>query len=306
MGYESVSHVCFRGLFHEVAEKGIKYVTDLNGALKWVFIEESDAIYEAGSLFRRTIGGRWLIYDGSLYSESFDLTGRHYIPIPMDYQGVHVLKGERGLLQKALMRWDRWLDNGNGKLGGQDGEARQFFYSTKGLRNRDIRLRGILKATVPVVPPEAIFWDYDVIPIVLADGCVSNCTFCCVKTGGEFQERSFHQIQESIRGLKRWLGDDLKNFSSLFLGQNDALYADTRLLQDVAIYAHEEFCMDRAYVRPRGLFMFGSPLSLTKKKITDFNMIEKIPFEKIHINVGIESLDAHTLQALGRPFDLKL
>ena len=86
-------------------------------------------------------------------------------------------------------------------------------------------LHRIIGATLPVLPPETIDVDYEVIPLILTEGCAYNCRFCLFKTTGGFRVRSPRNIAAQIRSLKDFYGADLINYNSLMLGQNDALAA---------------------------------------------------------------------------------
>ncbi|MEF3168947.1 MAG: radical SAM protein [Deltaproteobacteria bacterium] len=297
MDYEPVSYISFSGYYHEVFHRPITFITDLNGALKWVYIEESDFIVEAGILFKRTQGGKWIFYDSSLYSECFDLTGIHYLPVSMDfsYGGIQSER-DKNRLKQALSLWDKLLASHYAQ------NPHVFFFDNRGLLRRDLQLRRILKGTIPVIPPEAVFVDYDVIPVLLSHGCLSNCSFCCVKTGGEPTFRPISEVKMQIRAIKEWIGQDGKNYSTVFFGQNDALSVDTNLLEEAAYSVFKAFSLKNAYIRPTRLMMFGSPISLLEKKLTDFSRLDSLPFDKVHINVGIESLDDKTLNVIGRPF----
>ncbi|MCG8684797.1 MAG: radical SAM protein, partial [Desulfobacterales bacterium] len=57
------------------------------------------------------------------------------------------------------------------------------------LYRRSESLAGILGGRISVLPPDARYVDYDVIPLVIADGCRYRYRFCCVKSGGSFTPR---------------------------------------------------------------------------------------------------------------------
>ena len=297
--HKSVSHIVFRGLFHEVNAGKYRYVISLNNDLKWIFKAGGGTIFEEGTLFRRTPGGRWILYDSSLYSEAFSLLGRHYMPVPLDFpQFLHPVE-ERKVLDEALKVWDELLEDQ-----GEPGE--NGFRKTPSLLSRSRELRGILKSTVPVVPPEAVFFDYDLIPLVVQEGCHANCKFCTVKSGASPRVRSLKEIEVMLSGLKAWFGRDLVNYPVLFLGQHDALSCDISLLEEAAHMAYEALSLKDNCFSTSRLIMFASPLSVSQKTTGEFKRLERLPFDAIHINVGIESLDGATLSLIGRPFDLGL
>jgi len=296
--FDSYSHVVFRGIYHECVEDGIRYILDLAGRLKWIFIESASNIFEAGHLFRQTIGGKWLYYDGSLYSEAYSLCGRHYVPVALDLGQLAEYGHEKALLNEALRHWDNWTKSSSPTVNGTS------VLETRGVSRMAFELRNILKATIPVIPPETIFVDYEVWPVIVSEGCKANCKFCCVKTGSEFRQRSYTEVRQSIRETKSWFGPEAVNFSSIFLGQNDALSVHIDLLAHTAATAFGAFGKEGCFFKEKRLFLFGSPISILEKSLSEFRQLDGLPFDRIHINVGIESLDEETLEIIGRPFKL--
>ena len=45
------------------------------------------------------------------------------------------------------------------------------------------QLHRLIGGQVTVLPPDTRHVDYEVIPIIVADGCLYHCGFCRVKTG---------------------------------------------------------------------------------------------------------------------------
>ncbi len=297
--YDPVSHIVFRGIYHEIRCGDLRFLTDLSGDIKWIFREGGGSIYEEGTLFRRTLGGRWIYYDSSLYGEAFDLAGRHYLPLSIDMPPISGLDRERQLLDAGLEAWNGLIQKGCL-------EACYRFRDTKGLMRRSIGLRHTIMGSVPVVPPEALFFDYDLIPVIVKEGCLANCGFCAIKGGADPKGRTLAEIRGTILGLRDWIGCDRVNYPLVFLGQNDALSCETGVLEEAANMAYEVLSIEDNYFSTSGLLLFGSPQSILEKGIQDFLRLDALPFTRIYINVGIESLHGPTISALGRPFDVML
>jgi hypothetical protein len=73
------------------------------------------------------------------------------------------------------------------------------------LHKRANQLFSIISGRVSVLPPDTRHVDYEVIPLMLADGCLYNCKFCCVKTGLQFQTRSRDDILKQSETVKDFL-----------------------------------------------------------------------------------------------------
>jgi hypothetical protein len=142
--------------------------------------------------------------------------------------------------------------------------------------------------------------EYDVIPVVIADGCLYNCRFCRVKSGLPFQLRSEADMEEQIRSLREFYGRDLQNFNSIFLGQHDALFAGREPIEFAARKAYEGLSVARSRMKEPRLFLFGSVDSMLRAEEALFPMLNRLPFFT-YINLGLESADAETFAALGKP-----
>jgi radical SAM superfamily enzyme YgiQ (UPF0313 family) len=157
---------------------------------------------------------------------------------------------------------------------------------------------------VTVLPPDTRHVDYEVIPIIVADGCHYNCGFCRVKTGQDFAPRVQKDILKQIKNLKRFYGKDLYNYNAIFLGQHDALSAGRELLEFVAQKAYETFEFERSYLRGAYLFLFGSVDSVIHSEERLFESLNRLPFST-YINVGLESNDPMTLERLKKPVSVE-
>jgi radical SAM superfamily enzyme YgiQ (UPF0313 family) len=147
--------------------------------------------------------------------------------------------------------------------------------------------------------------DYEVIPVIVADGCLYNCGFCQVKSGRRFATRSKQNIIDQIKLLKQFFGRDLPNYNSVFLGEHDALRVGPELLEFTAEKAYETFEFERSYMKGAFLFLFGSADSLLSSTATLFDSLNRSPYTT-YINVGLESADPATLETLKKPVSAEI
>jgi len=168
------------------------------------------------------------------------------------------------------------------------------------LEQKSRRLHAIIGGKITVLPPDTRHVDYEVIHLIVADGCLCNCGFCRVKTGRYFSTRSRRDIVRQIISLKEFYGRDLGNYCSVFLGQHDALNAGIELIEFAAGRAYDIFEFERSYLKGCRLFLFGSVDSLLRAPDTLFDSLNGLPYYT-YINIGLESVDPATMEALEKP-----
>jgi radical SAM superfamily enzyme YgiQ (UPF0313 family) len=169
------------------------------------------------------------------------------------------------------------------------------------LYRRSMQLNSIIGERLSVLPPDARHVDYEVIPLMIADGCLYQCEFCCVKSARHFRARSSDEIKNQIGQLQTFYGRNLENYHALFLGNHDALAAGEELILTAALAAIEAFGFADSAVTPR-LYLFGSVDSLLRAGNGLFEKLNQLPFYT-YINVGFESVDAATLAYIHKPLD---
>jgi hypothetical protein len=171
------------------------------------------------------------------------------------------------------------------------------------LHRKSEKLHEIIGSPVSVLPPDARHVDYEVIPLIIADGCLYHCGFCCIKTGQRYRARSERDILLQIRQLKTLYGANLANFNALFLGNHDALAAGEKLICLAAEEACKSFGFAEAHVKNPALFLFGSVDSLLDAGNSLFESLNRTPFRS-YINIGLESADPATLSAINKPLTI--
>jgi hypothetical protein len=260
-------------------------------------------------VLKRTDSNDLIYYGVHGYDSSYDLIKNYYVPFNGIYESdlfeENPLEGPS--VRQALLGFDQLaVEAGRLAAGSVCGRPREFLQRVA-VRNREAlaeeagTLHRIMGAVLPVLPPETIDVDYEVIPLILTEGCAYNCRFCLFKTTGGFRVRSPQNIAAQIFSLKDFYGADLINYNSLMLGQNDALAAGEELLAGAAEMAYDLLNLSASYHRGRpNLFMFGSVDSFLEADHSLLDRLERLPYHT-SINVGLESFDQETLDRLGKP-----
>ncbi len=305
--YAKVSYPLRYGCFSEIVSPEIACQFNLNGELKFLQGRGRDWPHPAEWL-KRSPGGDWIYYSGGEYREIFGLFGEYYVP-RLSYRSNCIFRNDPfqdDRVNSALQAWGPLCEGLTDLLpSAGTGPLRDFVESVcehdpAALARRARRLHALLGGRLSVLPPDTRHVDYDVIPVVVADGCLYHCTFCAVKSARAFRPRSRDDIQAQIEGLRELYARDVANYNSLFLGCHDALAAGGEKIAFAAARAHEVLEMGASYMKGARLFLFGSVDSLLSSGEDVFEAIRRLPFYT-HINVGLESADSETLEALGKP-----
>jgi hypothetical protein len=187
----------------------------------------------------------------------------------------------------------------------ENGRVRSFLEKVVA-RNREAlalegdKLHRIMGGTFPILPPDTINVDYEVIPLMVMDGCTQHCGFCQFKTDKKCKIRSRENIVVQILMLKEFLGEDLINYNSLVLGENNGLAAGVEILEFAAQKAFEMLGLGRSYYKgDPNLFLFGSVDFFLEAKESSFKRLNALPYN-IYLNIGLESLDDETLNLIGK------
>jgi len=287
---------------------GYRFDFNLRGGWKW--ITGGRGVWpDAQEMLKRTDGNELMYYGVESYASDYDLIKNFYIP----YSGVynfdlfpaHPL--ETAHVKRALRAFEE-LAGIAGRLSREAScdRARDFLLKVaacdrEGLADEAAFLHRIMGTELPVLPPDTIDVDYEVIPLIIADGCDYNCFFCTFKDNNSLHVRSEENIRQQIRSLKDFYGEDLVNYNSLVLGQNDALAGGEEILITAAKLAYEGLNLASSFHKgPANLFLFGSVDPFLKAKSSLFDRLNQLPFQTF-LNIGLESFDQETLSLLGKP-----
>ncbi|MEW6186199.1 MAG: radical SAM protein [Thermodesulfobacteriota bacterium] len=305
--YEKVSYPIRYGQLSEITLPDYHFQFNLNGEIKYLQGRGRTWPHPSEWL-KRTIGNQWIYYDGSGYNQVFDYLGEYYLPY-FTYKSNHLWEVDPfhdPSVQEALSAFRRLprvlkevLKNGRWSEEERTFLSKAAAMDESSLSQRAERLNTILGGRVTVLPPDSRHVDYDCVPLNISDGCLYHCAFCRVKTGQNFKSRSAANIREQLRGLKEFLGPDLRNYNSLYLGQHDALNCGEGIIE-AALRAREDLELDRSFLEGGCLFLFGSVDSFLRADEPLFRAINRLPF-RTFINLGLESADQETLDLLGKP-----
>ncbi|HUJ69496.1 MAG TPA: hypothetical protein VLW86_08230 [Syntrophorhabdales bacterium] len=308
--YAKVSYPIRYGAFDEIRSKDFVFQFDLLGELKYVQGRREDWP-NPGEWLKRSRGNDWTYYSAGDYGGIVERFGEYYFPC-LSYPSNSIMgdrpfrsKGVRGGLSAGRDLMGRIKMTARGSLPPdiKDFLNRAAAHDPRTLATRAACLHRLIGGRASVLPPDARHADYEVIPLVLADGCLYNCSFCRVKSGQGLKARSGANVAAQIAGLKEFYGPELRNYSGLFLGQHDALKVGAGLIEFAAEAAYDSLGFAHSFMRRPTLFLFGSADSLLEAEEPLFRWLDETPFFT-YINAGLESCDAATLSFLGKPLSV--
>ena len=295
------------GRFSEIKTREHLFQFNLNGEIKYIRGLDSNWPHPAEWL-KRTDGNDWVFYSIAGYHGILDSLGEYYLPcLPYASNSIWAYDpfGDSNI-QNALAAWHhlqaqlRALDTG-----GLSSDAKNFVdlvvrHDAGALEAKSEKLHRIIGGRVSVLPPDTRHVDYEVIPVMIADGCFYNCGFCRIKSGQRFSPRSRHNVRRQIQALKMYYGDNLKNYNAVFLGNHDGLAAGDEHICGTAAEVYKAFNFENAHIRDPRMFLFGSVNSLLNADNKLFEAINRTPFYT-YINIGLESADDATLSRIKKP-----
>jgi hypothetical protein len=305
--FSKVSFPIRHGLYSEIKTPDFIFQFNLNGEIKYIQGMGLNWPHPAEWL-KRTVGNDWIYYSSGDYKDLYDYIGEYYFPY-LSYPSNSIMDGDPfgdGEVNFAMESWQllqvklKKMISEAKPRSLKDFLTRIIKNDEATLKQRSKKLHQLINGQITVLPPESRHVDYEVIPIIIADGCLYNCGFCRVKTGQDFVPRSPKDIIGQIKNLKRFYGQDLQNYNAIFLGQHDALSAGRELLEFAARNAYDIFEFERSHLKGTCLFLFGSVDSMIHSKNHLFETLNDLPFSTF-INIGLESNDPMTLSALKKP-----
>jgi len=296
------------GIPVKVHWRGYHYDFNLRGGLKRIAGRPS-VWPEPQDVLKRTDGNHLIYYGAFGYESSYDLIKNYYVPFNGRYDcdvfPARPLEGRH--VRQALDAFDALVEKA-GRLAESAACERPRVFLRKiantgreALAKEAMTLHAVIGAELPVLPPDTIDVDYEVIPLIITEGCRYRCRFCRFRTEGGFQVRSWQNIVAQIQALRELYGDDLVNYNSLVLGQNDALAAGADILISTAAMAHDLLNLSSSFHKGLpNLFTFGSVDSFLEADHSLFEGLSRLPYRTV-INIGLESPDQETLDRLGKP-----
>jgi hypothetical protein len=307
--HTKVSYPIRYGYFHEIQTPEYIFQYNLNGEL-FLIQGKTNAWPHPSEWLKRTVNHDWVYYFSGGYTGIFDYLGEYYLPC-FSYPSNSLWDRDPFKdreVQKALQIWPEIPELLFKRVNGQTSlpdEVRNFSeqllaMSASTLQRRSCSLHEIVNNTIPVLPPDARHMDYDCIPVMISDGCLYNCGFCSVKGQKGFTKRSKKDILLQLQRLREFYGNNIHNYNTVFLGQNDALNAGRELILFAAENAYEIFGLGHSYLESQNLLLFGSVDSLLHASEGLFSQLNSLPFQT-YINIGLESAHQETLDRIQKP-----
>ncbi|PJC73275.1 MAG: hypothetical protein CO013_07230, partial [Syntrophobacterales bacterium CG_4_8_14_3_um_filter_58_8] len=136
-------------------------------------------------VLKRTDGNDLIYYGVHGYDSSYELIKNYYVPFNgvygSDLFAENPLEGRP--VRQALAGFDKLtIEAGRLAAAASCDRPRAFLLrvaamNREGLAEEGRTLHRIMGANLPVLPPETIDVDYEVIPLILTEGCTYNCRF---------------------------------------------------------------------------------------------------------------------------------
>ncbi|MBU1052539.1 MAG: radical SAM protein [Proteobacteria bacterium] len=301
--YCKATHPIRYGNYIRIRTQDYEYIFDLNGKAK-IISGKHHSNWSREDWLKRTKGNDWVFYTAGMgYSNAYAYEGEYYTVCP-DYNSNSIFgyrPFESQYVIDALDSLQFFVRNLKDII---DEPAysenilllNKIINNNSGLPEPDIH--SIIKSPISVLPPDTRHSDYDVIPVIIADGCIYNCDFCSVKSNEKINIRSEADIARQINELRAFYGEDIINYNSVFLGNHDALVAKESIM---AFAISESYKLVKNTVMlDNYLYLFGSIFSLLNADEKIFSILDDSPFHT-YINIGFESFDQTTLDLIGKP-----
>ena len=310
--FTKVSYPIRYGQFSEIKTSDYVFQFNLNGEIKYIQGRSRSWPHPVEWL-KRTVTNDWVYYSSGGYTGVYDSFGEYYIPC-LSYPSNSIIGGNpfgNPAVISAIDSFNELLTEIKALTSCSIPQnLKEFFIlisknDENTLNLRALRLHDLIGGELSVLPPDTRHVDYEVIPVIVADGCLHNCGFCRVKSGNGFVPRTKKEIIGQIKNLKEFLAQDLKNYNSVFLGQHDALFAGREVLEFAAESAYEIFELGRSNLRGSCLFLFGSAKSIVNSEEALFKSLNSLPFYT-YINIGLESADPVMLSVLKKPITVEM
>jgi hypothetical protein len=301
-----------RGIYSEIKTPQFEFQFNLRGQIKSIRGLNSNWPHPF-EMLKRTDGNDWIfctVGKDSTDQGIISWYGEYYHPC-LPYRSNSILKFDPFTdpqIMSALAAWYQlYADLAGITTEGLPESVKSFIDLVRGnddnrLYEQSQKLNAIIGQRISVLPPDTRYVDYEVIPLIISDGCLYQCKFCCVKANQFFTPRTMEDIRRQIEQLKSFYSRDLKNYNALFLGNHDALCVQHELLLAAASEAIGSFELEAAAIKNPMLFLFGSVGSLLNAKNLLFERLNELPVHT-YINIGFESVDAATLADIKKPVD---
>ncbi|RTZ97442.1 MAG: radical SAM domain-containing protein [Deltaproteobacteria bacterium] len=305
--FTKVSYPIRYGRYAEIKTPAYIFQFNLNHEIKYIQ-GHGNGWPSPSEWLKRTDGNDWVYYMAGDYSGVRDAFGEYYLPLP-DYPTNSFITRNPFKDRAVVAAINAWQDMRKDLRRlipeVKAAEIKQFLEKMTGntpdiLARNARHLHQIIGGRISVLPPDTRHVDYNVLPVIIADGCLYKCGFCRLKTRDGFASRTKKNIVRQIKQLKTFYGPDLKNYNALFLGLHDALYTDPGRILFAAETAYQLLDLKHSHLDGASLFLFGSADAILRSQASLFDALNTLPYST-YINIGLESADQNTLDYLRKP-----
>ncbi|MBF0241901.1 MAG: radical SAM protein [Desulfamplus sp.] len=320
--YTKISFPLKYGIFSEIETSDAILQFNLNHEI--IRAKGKDRAWiQPSEWLKRSMGNDWIYYSTGGYTGVFESIGEYYLP-NLPYPTNSLIGGKplnEPSVLKIVRSWYEIIQKSFQSVkelaGNQKRDNSDFIEFLENAlintpENLEKKAKSLFKTSggrITVMPPDARHVDYDIIPLIISDGCLYKCKFCRVKSDKPFAIREKKEIDEQILRLKDIYKNDIINYNSIFLGDHDALNTANPLNKDNTIIdaankAYSSFEFNNSYMKGCNLFMFGSVDSFMNANFDLFKSLNSMPYQT-YINIGLESADQETLDLIGKPITSK-
>ncbi len=308
--YTKTSYPQIYGLYSEIETKTIRMQFNLDGEITQLQ-GKGDHWPHPQEWLKRSKGNQWVYYSNGGYTGVFEAIGEYYLPNLL-YETNSLFGGktfEQGSVQNVMGGWFKIVQKVAAEL--EDPPEMVMSFIRRVLRNGPGALKRksedlcrLIGGQLMVLPPDTRHVDYDVLPLMIAEGCLYKCKFCKVKSKRAFMMKSHEEIDSQISGLREIYGESIANYNSVYLGEQDGLLAGEGNILYGIEQSMERLDLADSYMQGANFYLFASVDSLLEAPESLFRSLSTIP-ASIFINVGLESADQETLDLLGKPLDVE-
>jgi hypothetical protein len=260
---------------------------------------------------KRTDANDWVFYSTGGYAGVIDVLGEYYrpcLPYPSNSVWEYNPLADTNVLQAINAHMELVQHLRAIPPNGVPAEVKKFIHlaaagTAEALDKKSKKLHQIIGGHVAVLPPDTRHVDYNVIPVMIADGCLYRCGFCSFKSRQPFSMRSNENVLQQIQNLRAFYGPDLANYNAVFLGNHDALAAGEELIGMAVTEAVTAFDLESSLIKKPALYMFASADSFLNIGEWFLRKLNRLPLNT-YINIGFESADRATLAQLNKPLDV--
>ncbi len=304
--YRKTSYPLHQGVYFEIQTPQHTFFLNRNHQIR--FIESrSENWPNPQEWLKRTLANDWIYYSNGGYSGVFEAVGEYYLPVP-EYPTNSIKQVnpfEHPAIQQALAAFPKLLKQLAEIARSETSDLSRFCQKAacntpQQLAREAARFYQICSGPISVLPPDTRHVDYNIIPLMISDGCLYRCGFCTIKTGKAFAVRSKENILAQLKQLKEHFQADLQNYNAVFLGNHDALAAPADTILFAAEKAYSGLEIENSYLKGAHLYLFGSVDALLSAEDRLFQALQQFPYQTF-INIGTESADAATLKAIRKP-----